>query len=60
MILSEAETPPNIIPADDFIAQSQSELYVADFLMEVGFNLILLNSILVGVVFTLCRFVGYN
>ncbi|VDL18914.1 unnamed protein product [Hymenolepis diminuta] len=34
MIPSEAETPPNIIPADDFIAQSQSELYVADFVME--------------------------
>nr|CDS33068.1 WD repeat containing protein 24 [Hymenolepis microstoma] len=34
MIPSEVEVPPNIIPSDDFIAQSQSELYVADFLMK--------------------------
>ncbi|KAM7538522.1 hypothetical protein Aperf_G00000049856 [Anoplocephala perfoliata] len=32
--VSEGETPPNIIPAEDFIAQSQSELFVADFILE--------------------------
>ncbi|KAL5967697.1 GATOR complex protein WDR24 [Taenia solium] len=32
--LTGSETPANIIPADVFIAQSQSELFVANFLLE--------------------------
>ncbi|VDM31435.1 unnamed protein product [Hydatigera taeniaeformis] len=32
--LAGSETPANIIPADVFIAQSQSELFVANFLLE--------------------------
>lgn len=36
--LSGSETPPNIIPADVFTAQSQSELFVANFLLEVKFS----------------------
>ncbi|CDS38078.1 WD repeat protein 24 putative [Echinococcus multilocularis] len=32
--LAGSETPENIIPADVFIAQGQSELFVVDFLLE--------------------------